>query len=386
MICTCVSAQKKVGGFYKGTLFNDSTKMVQQYELALAEYRGKVMGYSYVTFVANDTFYYGIRKIKAKIIGDSLIVEDDKMIANNFPESPAKHVNRIVTIPFNGQDSLVSINGRWKTNQTKIYYSVPGSVEASKSNDSSGSALFANLKELNLMPNENNYVVTQSVAETNLKQEENKTKNKIEEKPAFVQAKSQTQENKVAVKTKAEEKSPLTQVGEEPNSNIAVSNTNTQEQTIAAETKTKSKRDKNKTEQASNSGTQNTAVPKTSQPTILSYVQRKSHVQQTVNFAADSLQLSFFDNGVVDGDSISVYLNDQLIIPSTKLKSVATKKSIFVGDLNEVKLLLVADNLGSIPPNTGLLIIRDGDKTYQVNFTADMQTNASILLTRKRNQ
>jgi len=386
MICTCVSAQKKVGGFYKGTLFNDSTKMLQQYELALAEYRGKVMGYSYVTFVANDTFYYGIRKIKAKVIGDSLIVEDDKMIANNFPESPAKHVNRIVTIPFNGQDSLVSINGRWKTNQTKIYYSVPGSVEAGKSSDSSGSALFAHLKELSLMPNENNYVGTQAIAEPDLDQEGKKTKKKSEEKPELVQARSQTQENKVAIKTKTEEKSPITQVGEDKKSNKTASHTNTQEQSMAAETKTKSKRDKNKTEAEFNSGVTNTATPKTGQSTILTYAQRKNHVQQTVNFAADSLQLSFFDNGVVDGDSISVYLNDQLIIPSTKLKSVATKKSIFVGDLNEVKLLLVADNLGSIPPNTGLLIIRDGEKTYQVNFTADMQTNASILLTRKRNQ
>src|SRR6476646_9008007 len=111
-IATSLSAQKKVGGFYKGTLYNDSTRMTQQYELALAEYRGRIMGYSYVTFVVNDTFYYGIRKIKAKVDGDNLIVEDDKMIANNFPESPAKHVNRTVTIPFHGQDSLTSIDGR----------------------------------------------------------------------------------------------------------------------------------------------------------------------------------------------------------------------------------------------------------------------------------
>jgi len=41
--------------------------------------------------------------------------------------------------------------------------------------------------------------------------------------------------------------------------------------------------------------------------------------------------------------------------------------------------------LGTLPPNTGLLVIRDGDKTYQVNFTADMQTNASIILKRKKN-
>jgi hypothetical protein len=323
------SAQKKVSGFYKGTLFNDSTKMVQQYELALAEYRGKIMGYAYVTFVANDTFYYGIRKINAKIIGDSLIVQDDKIIANNFPESPAKHVNRTVTIPFNGQDSLISINGKWKTNQTKVYYAVPGSVEASKSDDSSGSALFAHLKELNLMPNDN-YVAT-AEPETKTKQKQDKTKAKIEN-PSSV-----------------------------------------------AETKVKAKEGQNKIKKETKPAAEKT------EPPVLSYNQRKERLQQTIEVNSDSLLLSFYDNGVVDGDSISVYLNGQPVVTNTRLTSVATKKTIYVGDLNDVELLLVAENLGSIPPNTGLLIIHDGDKTYQVNFTADMQTNAGIILRRKKN-
>jgi hypothetical protein len=266
------SAQKKVGGFYKGTLFNDSTKMVQQYELALAEYRGKVMGYSYVTFVANDTFYYGIRKIKAKIVGDSLVVEDDKMIANNFPEAPAKHVNRTVVIPFNGQDSLTSIHGRWQTNKTKLYYAVPGSVEATKSNDSSGSALFAHLKELNLMPEENNYVTT----ETKTKEKEDKTKSK---------AKTENPETNPVVKTKV---------------------------------KTKDQETKIKTEQKP-------VAQKTTEPAPLLYTQRKDHLQQTIDVASDSLYLSLYDNGVVDGDSISVYLNGQPVITGTKLTSIATK-------------------------------------------------------------
>lgn len=346
MISLSCFAQKKVGGFYKGTLFNDSTKMVQQYELALAEYRGKIMGYAYVTFVANDTFYYGIRKIKAKIVGDDLIVEDDKMIANNFPESPAKHVNRTVTIPFNGQDSLVSANGKWKTNQTKIYYAVPGSVEATKSSDSSSSALFAHLKELNLMPNENNYVAT----ETTSKEKDNKIKVKEEQsQPAVVKTKTKTKEDKIK----------------------------TEQKTDVAETEVKVKEDKTKTEST-------TVVPKNDVPSTLSYKERKNHLQQTVDITSDSLFLSFYDNGVVDGDSISVYLNDQQVIGSTKLKSVATKQTIYVGGMSEVRLLLVAENLGTIPPNTGLLVIRDGDKTYQVNFTADMQTNASIILKRRK--
>jgi hypothetical protein len=355
MICTCISAQKKVGGFYKGTLYNDSTKMVQQYELALAEYRGKIMGYSYVTFVVNDTFYYGIRKIKAKIIGDSLMVEDDKMIANNFPESPAKHVNRIVTIPFNGQDSLVSINGRWKTNKTKFYYTVPGSVEASKSADSSRSTLFAHLRELNLMPG-SNYVATESIAETQTKQKENKTKTKVEKQPAVVQTKVSSEQNTAVINTKAAEK-PAT-----------------------SGNRSTLKKDKSNSEIEPES---KTVVTKSSAPQVLSYTQRKERVQQAVDITSDSLQLSFYDNGVVDGDSISVYMNDQPVITNSKLTSVATKQKVYVGGMTEIRLVLVAENLGSLPPNTGLLVIRDGDKTYQVNFTADMQTNASILLRRR---
>jgi hypothetical protein len=358
LIGSSVSAQKKVGGFYKGTLFNDSTKMVQQYELALAEYRGKIMGYSYVTFVANDTFYYGIRKIKAKIIGDDLIVEDDKMIANNFPESPAKHVNRTVTIPFNGQDSLTSANGRWTTNKTKEYYAVPGSVEATKSNDSSTSALFAHLKELNLMPNDNNYVATQSPAETKTKEKNTKTKTKTEQTVAVAPAEPPTEQHKVPVSTK------------------------TTDNAVALETKSKTKKSSTGN-QPESTVTSNTTPVKNEVPAVLPYDQRKEHLHQTVDIASDSLMLSLYDNGVVDGDSISVYLNDQLLIPSMQLRSVATKKGIYIGAMNEVKLVLVADNLGTIPPNTGLLIIRDGDKTYQLNFTADMQTNASILLRRR---
>src|ERR1700694_4742509 len=104
------ASAQKIAGFYSGTLYNDTTKMVQQYELALSEYKGKITGYSYVTFVVHDTFYYGIKKVKADIVGDSLVVEDDKMIINNFPQAPAKKVNRIITIPLKGQDSVVVLS------------------------------------------------------------------------------------------------------------------------------------------------------------------------------------------------------------------------------------------------------------------------------------
>jgi hypothetical protein len=78
---------------------------------------------------------------------------------------------------------------------------------------------------------------------------------------------------------------------------------------------------------------------------------------------------------------ISVFVNGQNVIASARLNEVAMKKTIhlptFAGD--SVQVILVAETLGSIPPNTGLLLVHDGDKRYDVRFSADLNTNASIV-------
>ncbi|HVG12317.1 MAG TPA: hypothetical protein VM843_04895 [Flavisolibacter sp.] len=143
---------QEVSGLYTGTLFNDTTKMVQQYQLALSDYKGKITGYSYTTFVVNDSFYYGIRSIKATIKEGSLFVEEDKMLVNNFPEPPARGIRRLTVIPLNvNQDTLATINGRWETNRTKTFLPVTGSIALKRDNDSSQSALISHLKELKVI-------------------------------------------------------------------------------------------------------------------------------------------------------------------------------------------------------------------------------------------
>ena len=220
------------------------------------------------------------------------------------------------------------------------------------------------------MPNESNYVVTENNTEENKKLEEVKTKTKADNKDVVSETKKKEKQDRD--KTKTEENGVITKTKEKENK--------TKETLPVVETKPDVKKENN-----SDKVKTKPVVEKTNVPVALPYNERKEHLQQTVTIASDSLLLSFYDNGVVDGDSISVYLNDKPVI-TTRLTSIATKKSIYIGGMEEVKLLLVAENLGSIPPNTGLLIIREGDKTYQVNFTADMQTNASIILRRKRNQ
>jgi hypothetical protein len=113
---------------------------------------------------------------------------------------------------------------------------------------------------------------------------------------------------------------------------------------------------------------------------------RKSEFTQEVAFKGDSLQISIYDNGVVDGDTVSVFMNGEVLMSKQGLKSSAIKKTIYLtpGKDDEFTLVLFADNLGQYPPNTGLLVVRDGTDVYNLRFSADFQKNAGVIFRRKK--
>ncbi|MCB0775513.1 MAG: hypothetical protein KDB99_04225, partial [Chitinophagaceae bacterium] len=100
---------------------------------------------------------------------------------------------------------------------------------------------------------------------------------------------------------------------------------------------------------------------------------RKSEFAQEVQFSGDSLQIALYDNGVVDGDTVSIYMNGEVIMSKQGLKASAIKKTIYLtpGKDDAFTLVLYAENLGQYPPNTGLLVVKDGDKVYNLRFSSD---------------
>jgi hypothetical protein len=112
---------------------------------------------------------------------------------------------------------------------------------------------------------------------------------------------------------------------------------------------------------------------------------RKSTFTQEVNYKSDSLVLSLYDNGEIDGDTVSVYLNGEILMAKQGLRASAIKKTIYISpDSEDFSLVLFADNLGKYPPNTGLLVVRDGDDVYNLRFSSDFQKNAGIVFRRKK--
>ena len=115
---------------------------------------------------------------------------------------------------------------------------------------------------------------------------------------------------------------------------------------------------------------------------------RKTSSVQSVFYQSDSLMITLYDNGEIDGDTVSVLINGVVFISKQGLNTRANSKTFYITEDTPDSLMLVmyAENLGSIPPNTGLLVLHDGEAVYEVRFRADLQSNAAILLTRKRKE
>ena len=114
--------------------------------------------------------------------------------------------------------------------------------------------------------------------------------------------------------------------------------------------------------------------------------ERKIQKIDEIFFSSDSLLLSFYDNGTVDGDTISMVLNGRVIAEKIKLTTNAFRITIptRINQNDSLILIMHAESLGLIPPNTGLLIILDGETRYEIRFEGDLQRSSAIVLRRKR--
>jgi hypothetical protein len=99
----------------------------------------------------------------------------------------------------------------------------------------------------------------------------------------------------------------------------------------------------------------------------------------------DSILVSFYDNGDIDDDTISVFLNKKPILVRRGLTARALNIYIGLDSTTEVhELSMFADNMGKFPPNTALMVISDRQKRYELYLSASLKQNATIRLRRPR--
>ena len=522
-------------GLWTGALSNDSTtvRKDQSFEIALTEYKGKVYGYSRSEFIVDDTLYYVMKRVKGTIEGDVCEVSDDEIVAYNFRGKLDKGIKVTSIFRRNKNDSTWYLDGTWKTNATKKYYSVTGKVNLAEEKDLTASKIFPHLEELNLADDVAFYKerkettsiarvvnpekikteystrpakltqhdeVTIAVAKPTLERaeatppivpvteptttavtnatpvatltEENKEEEFVVVKKPVAEV-SQKEIKKVdagsvsltptaTTKTIAQNKVPVTttvpqkaaivatvatteQVTDKKmTAPVVVKNNPTKESAVVATTKPVENKpvvktttvQQNKPEIKSVATTNNpvttqpiaetkkqtaastppakvntvattnpvvekkelittpaavAVIPETKKPEVDILAKaaliagRKSEFSQIVSFKSDSLELSLYDNGEIDGDTVSVFLNGEVLLSKQGLKSSAIKKTLYITPGNEnFTLVLFAENLGKYPPNTGLLVVHDGEDVYNLRFSSDFQKSTGIVFRKKK--
>jgi hypothetical protein len=128
-----------------------------------------------------------------------------------------------------------------------------------------------------------------------------------------------------------------------------------------------------------------TPAPKIVRQTIEEKLLTRKKVFTTeIPVMGDSIELRFYDNAEIDGDSISLFLNEQLIFQHIRLLGTAYTIKLAAAALNETnELIMVAENLGTIPPNTSYMVAIVGDKRYEARLESTEGSSAMIRLIKK---
>ena len=124
-------------------------------------------------------------------------------------------------------------------------------------------------------------------------------------------------------------------------------------------------------------------IPETEVRAVFS--NRKKIYTKELEIVNSSIRIELYDNGEIDYDSVSLYLNDKLILPKSMLTHKAIRMTIELDPnlpFNDISMF--AENLGMIPPNTAALIIYDGKTRYETMLTSDLSKSATIKLKRKK--
>lgn len=128
-------------------------------------------------------------------------------------------------------------------------------------------------------------------------------------------------------------------------------------------------------------------IKKENSPALRRMAERKQTEQSRLEIDVDRLNLKLYDNGVVDNDTVSVFYNGRLLVSKQRLSEEAIELNV---ELDEGKTIheftLFADNLGSIPPNTALIVVTAGKKRFELRSKASMEENAVLIFEYKKKE
>ena len=106
--------------------------------------------------------------------------------------------------------------------------------------------------------------------------------------------------------------------------------------------------------------------------------ERQNELMKSLTVTDREVTVKLYDNGEIDDDTISVFYDKKLLVSNKRLSGTPITLKLKIEDEENHELVMVAENLGRIPPNTSLMIVEAGDQRFDVRITSTTQKNAVV--------
>ncbi len=396
---------KNITGTWKGFVKTEEKQL--PYELVISIKNGNLVAYSLTSFTVNNQEIISLKKVNLKFKDDEIIAEDDDVVFDNLTNEAAKKIKQTNKLKLMDEGETWKLTGTFETKVQRVLKPARGEVYLEKAADPAETKLMAKLAEMNLSegltftPVQVAAVSTPAPSPVAVV-----TAPPVPVKPAVVKP-------AVVVAAVVEEPVfPLTRVTFKEQLRLAP---NTIKKSMAITRPAKSRiyiaPVPPITRQTPVVASVPVVAPKpvtpasTGQPVTvpviaaakklmpvnvavapaLDLAKRKIETIGQMFIESDSLMLTLYDNGEVDGDSVSLVLNGKTVVSKQGLSTRAFTKTIYITpDLGDsIQLVMYAENLGTLPPNTGLLILQFDNRRQEIRFSGDLNKNAAITLRRR---
>lgn len=115
------------------------------------------------------------------------------------------------------------------------------------------------------------------------------------------------------------------------------------------------------------------------------FLKRTKVYTKELDLENNAVRIEIYDNGEIDGDMVSLYLNNKLVLPKVSLTHRAVRLTVNLDpSLPFNELSMFAENLGTKPPNTAALILYDGSTRYETLLSSDLSKSATLKLKKKQ--
>ncbi len=427
------SIAQDITGVWTGTLYVDSTKAFLPYEMVLSEEKGKITGYSRIVFEHDGVKEVGIRDITASIVKGQVVIVDEEFVESNFSIYVPKRIKKTMVLDLTTTDTAMILKGTWSTNKTRIFLSATGSGTFVKKIDYRETAIFKRLEELKrteklsftapvaipaavaavpsppvappppappvedvpdlVIPRINNLAVIGKVPII-----KTPAPSALRILPPTPQQRKRLSDlSKVSIRyTPPKPAIPTTPPAPPP---VVTKSAPPVKTAPPAKPAPPPPRPTPPPPPVAKPAPTPAPKPVVAVPVATPVIKpsaevgaadlasRTLKVEQTLYFENDSLSITLYDNGEVDGDTVTVVMNGGIVFSRQGLSTKANTKIVYIPrNTDSVQFIMYAENLGEIPPNTGLMVVMDGDKRYDLRFSADLKNSAAIIFRRRTQQ